>query len=158
MAAANERLSKQRGGVGMKERSIPVGGASLLFLFITLSLAVFAALSLSSSYADLKLNERLSASIQSYYDADAQAQEILAQIDSALQQKEPLQAAINTPWQIDGNIIAFQVDMDENHVLAVELQRTANQKNYTITRYQMLRKQQEEYPDKTYELWDGESL
>lgn len=57
---------------------LPVGGASLLVIFASLCLTVFALLSISTAQAEVRLGEKSRAAVTDYYLADARAEELLA--------------------------------------------------------------------------------
>ena len=57
-----------------------VGGSSLLVIFAVLCLTVFAMLSLTQAQADRRLARNSWSAVTGYYQADCQAQEILAQL------------------------------------------------------------------------------
>ena len=57
-----------------------LGGSSLLVAFAVLALTVFALLSLSTVRADVRLGDAAAAAVKGYYEADVQAQEILARL------------------------------------------------------------------------------
>ena len=59
-----------------------VGGSSLLVIFAVLCLTVFALLSLSTVQADSRLSDASAAAVSEYYEADCQAEEILAELRS----------------------------------------------------------------------------
>lgn len=65
-----------------KKQSAPllVGASTLLVIFAVLCLTVFALLSVSTVMADRRLSEQSAASVEAYYWADAQAEEILARL------------------------------------------------------------------------------
>lgn len=71
-----------------KEQSsfVNIGSSSLLIIFLILCLAVFAVLSLSSAKSDYSLSERLAEHKTQYYEAASQAEIILDQIDSVLEE------------------------------------------------------------------------
>ena len=54
------------------------GAAALMIIFAVLCLSVFAVLSLSTVLADVRLADSLNAGVDSWYAADAEAEEILA--------------------------------------------------------------------------------
>ena len=64
--------------------STNIGLSSLLLIFTVLCLVSFATLSLASTYADKRLNEKIVTNTKAYYNACNSAQEKLASIDSAL--------------------------------------------------------------------------
>ena len=57
-----------------------VGGSSLLVIFAVLCLTIFALLSLSTVQADGRLTQSAAKAVKAYYDADAKAEEILADL------------------------------------------------------------------------------
>ena len=59
-----------------------VGGISLLTVFAVLCLSVFAMLTLTAAQADKRLSDTAARSVSDYYTADAQAEEIFAQLRS----------------------------------------------------------------------------
>lgn len=59
-----------------------VGGSSILTIFAVLCFIVFALLSLSTAKADSVLAERSVEAVSRYYEADTQAEEILARLRS----------------------------------------------------------------------------
>lgn len=65
-----------------RERFSPpaVGGSSLLVIFALLTLSVFALLSLSTVQAEARLAQTAARTAQSYYEADVQAEQILARL------------------------------------------------------------------------------
>ena len=68
---------RTRGG---KNPAPMVGGSSLLVIFAVLCLTVFAMLSLTQAQADRRLAQNSWSAVTGYYQADCQAQEILAQL------------------------------------------------------------------------------
>lgn len=55
-----------------------VGGSSLLVIFAVLCLTIFAMLALSTAQANAKLSDATAQSVAAYYEADSQAEELLA--------------------------------------------------------------------------------
>ena len=55
-----------------------LGGTSLMLIFAVLCLTVFAVLSLSTAKAGDQFSESMQASVQAYYEADNEAEGILA--------------------------------------------------------------------------------
>lgn len=76
MADGGERVNEEK-----KRFSPPaVGGSSLLVIFAVLCLTVFALLSMSTVQADRRLSDASAQAVRDYYEADAQAEEILARL------------------------------------------------------------------------------
>lgn len=67
-----------------KTGSVFIGVSSLLVIFIVLCLTTFAALSLTSANADLKMARRAAQTVSEYYAADSRAVELLVQADAAV--------------------------------------------------------------------------
>ena len=57
-----------------------VGGSSLLVIFAVLCLTVFALLGLSTVQADKRLSDASASAVSNYYEADYQAERILAEL------------------------------------------------------------------------------
>jgi len=67
----------------MKKRSDSypfLGGSALLVIFAVLCLTIFALLSLSTAQAGSRLSLRSAETVHSYYEADAAAEKLLAQL------------------------------------------------------------------------------
>ena len=67
-----------------KTKSSPpiVGGCSLLVIFATLCLTIFAVLTISTEVAELHLSDASAQAISNYYQADSEAELIFAKIRS----------------------------------------------------------------------------
>lgn len=63
---------------------VNIGSSSLLVIFLILCLVTFAVLSLSSAKSDYSFSQRLAQHRQVYYEANANAEEIVSQIDNTL--------------------------------------------------------------------------
>lgn len=61
-----------------------VGASSILLILVVVSLTLFSVLSLLQARADAALTEKTALSINAFYDADARAQKMLSELDSAL--------------------------------------------------------------------------
>ena len=89
-----------------------IGATSLLVIFAVLCLTVFALLCLSTTQAERRLADASLASVQAYYDADRQAQEIYARLRTG---ELPAEVAC------DGENYSYSVAVSENQTLIVEL-------------------------------------
>lgn len=116
----------------MKERiGIGIGGVSILAIFVVLSLTALAALSFVTAQADYRLAEKTAVSQKRYYEADAAAEQRVADIlktaadggawesellaSGASVQKEDGAAEVSFTQEIDGNrwisaVIELQLD------------------------------------------------
>ena len=72
----NERKGFRSSGMG-------VGYVSVMVIFVTVCLTLFAVLSLHAAGSDDAFNERSGEYLKQYYAADAQAQDVLAKLHSA---------------------------------------------------------------------------
>lgn len=127
-------------------RSSPpaVGGASLLVVFAVLCLTTFALLSLSTVQADNRLAQSSANAVASYYRADCQAQEILAQLRAG-----------NQPPGVtaEGDVYSYICPISDTQNLAVTVRIT--QANYAILSWKAVSADKWE-PDNRLHLWDGE--
>lgn len=130
----------------MKKRKMSVtsvGGSSILTIFAVLCFIVFALLSLSTARADHVLSSKSLEAVRCYYQADTQAEEILAQIRQG-QLPEGVEQA--------GDVYTYSCPVDEHQQLNVEVE-------YHDHTYQ-IKKWKKEYtgdwePDDTIDVWDG---
>ncbi len=73
---------------GFRGSGMGVGYVSVMVIFVTVCLTLFAALSLSAAGSNDAFNERSGEYLRQYYAADAKAQEMLARLDGAAQNAE----------------------------------------------------------------------
>lgn len=70
---------------GRQEYRMGVGATSMLMIFVMLALTTLSVLSLSSAKSDLSMTRRNVELLTAYYDAAADAQDVIAQVDEKLQ-------------------------------------------------------------------------
>ena len=71
---------KRRGnGTAVRGGGTP-GGSSLMVIFAVLCLTVFAILALSTVLADARLSDAYASSVSDFYEADARAEQIIAEL------------------------------------------------------------------------------
>ena len=112
-----------------------IGLSSLLIVFLILCLTTFALLALSTAKSDDTLSKKLADHRTDYYTASSQAEEILAQIDAILEQKQSqnltgadfsnidnTSISINTEENLD--VLSYSVPMKNDRILSVKLQIT----------------------------------
>lgn len=120
-----------------EEISIGIPGASsIMVVFAVLCMAVFAVLALSTALADERLSEASKDSIVAYYEADAAAEEKLAELRTE---------------NINGTE-RFGVNITDKRRLEVEVNLSGN--NYDILRWQSVYSDDWE-ADETLDLWQG---
>ncbi len=120
-----------------------VGGSSLLVIFIVLCLTVFAMLSLSSVQADGRLSTASAEAVGAYYDADCEAEAILAQLRQGIVPEGVFR---------EGNRYLYECEVSDTQKLVVEAE--VNGAEYRILRWQtepVVSWQDEE----VLNVWDG---
>lgn len=122
-----------------------VGGSSLLVIFTVLCLTVFALLGLGTAQASQRLTDAAADSVTAYYEADAQAELILARLRGG----EDV-AGVNR----DGDLCYFTCPVSERQVLAVTVRLQDD--DYEILRWQTVSTTAWEADD-SMEVWDGSS-
>ena len=128
-----------------RERFSPpvVGGTSLLVIFAVLALTVFALLSLSTALANDRLSSAAAQAVYDYYQADCQAEAILAQLR---QGRQPPGVARQ------GDVFAYSCPISDTQTLLVEVRLDGDA--YTVLRWQAV-STADWHPDDSLNLWDG---
>lgn len=128
-----------------RERFSPpvVGGTSLLVIFAVLALTVFALLSLSTALANDRLSSAAAQAVYDYYQADCQAEAILAQLR---QGRQPPGVARQ------GDVFAYSCPISDTQTLLVEVRLDGDA--YTVLRWQAVSTVPWQ-PDGSLNLWDG---
>ena len=120
-----------------------VGGSSLLVIFAVLCLTVFALLGLSTVQAGQRLSNASAEAVESYYQADARAEEILARLRCG-EMPEGV-----TVWD---DRYAYECPISETRSLQVEVRM--NGEEYTVLRWQAVSTVEWETDDNLL-VWDG---
>ena len=128
-----------------KDRFSPplVGGTSLLVIFAVLTLTVFTLLSLSTAQADHRLGSASAQAVYGYYQADCQAEAILAR----LRQGQLPQGVVR-----EGDRFSYACPISHTQELQVEVEVRGS--DYTILRWQAVSTVQWE-ADNSITVWDG---
>ncbi len=127
-----------------EKQSFPmIGGSALLVIFAVLCLTVFALLGFTTVQANKRLADISVQAVSDYYQADSQAEEILArlrtgEIPEGVTEKE--------------NIYCFQCTISSTQALIVEVQADT----WKILRWQAISTTQWQ-ADESLNLWDGNS-
>lgn len=125
--------------------SLPaVGLSSLLVIFAVLCLTVFTLLSVSTVSAHKRLAQSSRQTIIGYYQADSQAEEILARLRSG----EVPQGVTR-----EGDQYTYSCPISDTQTLAVRVEVAGE--NYQILRWQAISTEDWEAEDKL-PVWDGE--
>lgn len=129
----------------MSKREAPpaVGGSSLLVIFAVLCFTIFALLGLSTVQADNRLAEASTASVINFYEADARAETILAQLRQGIVPEGVIK---------EGDLYRYQCEVSEVQALCVEVQ--VDGKDYQILRWQLVSTTEWEEDD-SLSLWNG---
>ena len=135
------------------------GGISLLTVFAVLCLTVFALLTLSTVQADLRLADLSAQAVSGYYQADVQAQTILARLRRG---DDPGDTAFDveivgdeqTPAALDRSylIYSYTCPISETQELSVSVRMDDDR--YTILRWQAV-STLDWQADENIEVWDG---
>ena len=127
-----------------------VGGSSLLVIFAVLCLTVFALLGLSTVRADGRLSDASAKAVSAYYEADCQAEAILARLRAG-----ELQEGVEESITPEGRTCVYTCPISDTQTLAVEVRLEGA--NYDILRWQAVSTADWE-PDETLDLWDGDPV
>jgi hypothetical protein len=124
----------------------PVGGSSLLVIFAVLCLTTFSLLSLSTVQADARLGDAAAQAVSGYYQADCQAETILAQLR---------QGQVPQGVTVDGDRYTYACPISDSQTLAVEVE--VHGTSYTVLRWQATYSADWEFDD-SLEVWNGETI
>lgn len=130
----------------MRKKIFPaaVGGSSLLVIFAVLCLCIFSFLGLSSVRADQRLSAASAAAIEGYYQADTEAEEILARLR---------EGDIPSGVTVNGDVYTYVCPVSDTQELQVAVRLRDEQ--YDVLRWQTCSTADWD-PDDSLELWDGE--
>lgn len=124
--------------------ALGVGASSLLVIFAVLCLAVFALLSVATVQADERLGDSAEAAVLGYYQADREAERILAQIRAG-ELPEGVYA--------EKGIYSYGCIISETQVLAVRVAVT--EEDYEILRWQAV-STADWQPEDGIPVWTGQ--
>jgi len=115
------RIAKKKASFGTS-----MGVSSIIAILVILVLVVFSTLSITTSKADLTLSEKTASGIEAYYEADAAAEDMMAEVAAAIADISAWQAHLsqkgyNISSAEGGSLISYTVPVDENRNLNVEL-------------------------------------
>lgn len=129
----------------MSKRETPpaVGGNSLIVIFAVLCLTVFAMLSLSTVQADRRPAEASMENTKKYYEADTQAETILAQLRRGIMADGVVK---------QGEVFFYRCEVSETQELQVEVK--VSDSSYEIIRWQLVSTTDWKEEDEL-QLWNG---
>lgn len=132
-------MSRKVGATGL-----PIGGPTLLMIFVILCINIFAVISYMSALRDYNLSEKSAEMITHYYEADAKATKLLAEISSAM----PLdKEEINKFKDIDDFSISnegeailakYSVPIKKDIVLSAVVEFNKGSNQYRILEWKMI--------------------
>lgn len=108
--------------------SIGTGVPSVLMIFVVLALTTFATLSFTSARADYKLTEKNCKYIMDYYEADREAQKIIAELDAVIAKKNSASGNYDFTGAISALGKNVVIDKDDNGELLLKYKVVINEK------------------------------
>ena len=130
-----------------------IGGASIILLIAVFGLTVFAVLSIRASYKERQMAQKNREAVEAYYEADARAEEIFAQVANKWEDAGRVgsaQAVLDA--KVAENEISFQVDVDHNRVLYVSL--GLDKGGCSVLHWKLVSGTSGSYGE-SIDLWDG---
>ncbi len=122
-----------------REFSLNVGVSSILFIFVILCLVSFSTLSLASAMSDYKLEDKVRANSETYFEACNDAQEGLAELDDTLSSLYESGISRVGYFEQVGKKKSFALPLSEYQTLIVEVRINYPEKNgdtfYDITKW-----------------------
>lgn len=119
-----------------------VGSASILLIFVILSLVAFATLSIVSANADRKLSQKVLERTTAYYTACNQAETTLANIDNTLQNIYSSCEDEEAYFSAVGHHKSYAIPISDLQTLHITLEilypREADDTFYQITSWQVI--------------------
>ena len=122
-----------------------VGASSLLVIFAVLCLTIFALLSISTVQANGRLSDHAAKAVTDYYEADVEAERILAKLRAG-----ELPAGVVQ----EGNLYTYTCTVSDTQLLAVQV--VVENGEYTILRWQVMSNVRWEADD-SRPVWSGQS-
>jgi len=110
---------------------VGIGGSSIIMIIVVLSLTTLSVLSLMTANSDWKLTKRTVQAVTDYYNADNQAEEILASADTNLKNGHPLETN------------SFEIFVSEKQNLVIKLETEGS--SYSVISRKLVPSSQWEY-------------
>jgi hypothetical protein len=165
-------------GEQKKVGGLSVGGSSILIIFVVLALTTFAALSLVTAEADLRLTEKQAESVRQYYTADADAEELFALMTETIAAVGQLPLTDTTAavvgirsnadlnelaaeekleaWLVGDTIqISYLTELNERQGLAVKLSLHMGDRAWQVDAWQIVSTAEWTGGENIIEVWDG---
>lgn len=148
--------------------SVGMGGTLIITVFVVLCLMIFAALSFSTAYSDLKLSNKAQEITSDYYMIHGKAEEILSEIsdllyESDINEKEEIiiskLSSIDLVSLLDDEnlIVEYEVLGQKNQKISVSLNILHDSKGYyyEITAWNLSNIVLPVYEDEIIDIWEG---
>lgn len=123
-----------------------VSGVSVLMVFLTLCIAIFAVLTLSSAQSAWQLMQKNQQQIANYQTCDNMAQQHIAQINSLLSQGGA-PALAGTNYKVEGNVVSFETAEIGQRKMLVKLRLEDNQTK--VIEYRLINTEESNYDNGT---------
>lgn len=146
-------MSRKIGTTGL-----PIGGPTLLMVFVILCINIFAVISYMSALRDYNLSEKSAEMITNYYEADAEATRVLSDIAQDIKLKQDY---LNKYKDINDFSISdeantltvkYKVLIKKDIVLSVVVEFPKNSSNYRILEWKMINNKLIEENDSVLDL------
>lgn len=130
---------------------LPIGGPSLLMAFVLLCLTTFAVISYMAALRDYKLSEKTASNITLYYEADAKAEEILAELSTQVKQNQDGLEEIWSNYDMtiakenEKRIVSYLVPIKKEMVLKVVVEFSNEMDSYNILTWKQVNTHAIEY-------------
>ncbi len=121
-----------------------VGGSSLFVIFAVLCLTILAVLGISTVQADGRLMKASAESVSAYYEADCEAEAILAELRSG-----------NLPAGVVKNDNCYSYQCVISDVLLLDVEVSVNGDAYKVLRWQVVSTTDWQQED-SMQVWDGD--
>lgn len=148
--------------------SVGMGGTLIITVFVVLCLMIFAVLSFTTAYSDLKLSKKAQDMTADYYSIHGKAEEKLSEISDILFEiniNETMERIIGKLSEIDGVsfideenlIIYYEALGDKNQKISVTLNILQNTNNYyyEIAAWNLSNIELPVYEDEIIDIWEG---
>lgn len=140
------------------KQGMSVGVVSLIMIFVVFLLVSLAVLSLTTASANTRMAEKSLSMQNAYYEADATAQETLAQIDGVLRTGGADSGALEAlgrgvVYNPETGVIAFDTKVSSTATLKSELRVEGD--SVSVTRWQTVMDGDWQPDSDTENLWNG---
>ena len=146
--------------------SVGMGGTLIITVFVVLCLMIFAVLSFTTAYSDLKLSNKAQEITADYYSIHGRAEEKLAEISDVLYDtdvNESKESILRKLSDIDGidideeNLnIQYEVSGEKNQKITVALNLFfTDRANYEIRAWNLSNIELPVYEDDIIDIWEG---